>query len=101
VSDNQSESQAVLDRIKENDLRGAFEGWKKNDGIATYVPKTTISKGTWFSRLGVGCKAEDRVLWKIYFTKSKEVKTGSMPAEFSTERCGPKTVILLVMMMIR
>jgi hypothetical protein len=26
VSDNQSESQAVLDRIKENDLRGAFEG---------------------------------------------------------------------------
>jgi hypothetical protein len=29
VSDIQRESQAVLDSIKENDFRGAFEVWKK------------------------------------------------------------------------
>jgi hypothetical protein len=29
VSDVQRESQAVLDRIKENDFHGAFEVWKK------------------------------------------------------------------------
>jgi hypothetical protein len=29
VSDIQRESQAVLDSIKENDLHGAFEAWKK------------------------------------------------------------------------
>jgi hypothetical protein len=29
VSDIQWESQAVLDIIKENDFRGAFEAWKK------------------------------------------------------------------------
>jgi histone-lysine N-methyltransferase SETMAR len=44
VSDIQRESQAVLDSIKENDLRGAFEAWKKKDGIAVYVHKETILK---------------------------------------------------------
>jgi hypothetical protein len=29
VSDIQSESQVVLDSIKENDFHGAFEAWKK------------------------------------------------------------------------
>jgi hypothetical protein len=29
MSDIQRESQAVLDSIKENDLHGAFEAWKK------------------------------------------------------------------------
>jgi transposase len=29
VSDIQKESQAILDSIKENDFRGAFEAWKK------------------------------------------------------------------------
>jgi hypothetical protein len=29
VSDNQRESQAVLERSKENDFHGAFEVWKK------------------------------------------------------------------------
>jgi hypothetical protein len=29
VSDIQSESQAVLDSIKENDFHGVFEVWKK------------------------------------------------------------------------
>jgi hypothetical protein len=43
VSDIQRESQAILDRIKENDFHGAFEEWKK-DGIAVYIPKETIFK---------------------------------------------------------
>jgi hypothetical protein len=43
VSDIQSESQAVLDSIKENDFHCAFEAWKSN-GIALYVPKETILK---------------------------------------------------------
>jgi hypothetical protein len=29
VSDIQGESRAVLDSIKENDVHGAFEAWKK------------------------------------------------------------------------
>jgi hypothetical protein len=29
TSDIQTESQAALDSIKENDFHGAFEGWKK------------------------------------------------------------------------
>jgi hypothetical protein len=41
VSDIQRESQAVLDRVKENYFDGAFETWK-NHGIAVYVPKETI-----------------------------------------------------------
>jgi hypothetical protein len=44
VFDIQRESQAVLDSIKENDFHGAFEAWKKNDGIAVYVSKGTILK---------------------------------------------------------
>jgi hypothetical protein len=32
VSDIQRESQAVLDSIKENDLHGAFEVWRKRLG---------------------------------------------------------------------
>jgi hypothetical protein len=44
VSDIQRESQAVLDSIKENDFPGAFEAWKKNYGIAVYVPNETILK---------------------------------------------------------
>jgi hypothetical protein len=44
VSDIHRESQAVLDSIKENDFRGAFEACRKNDGIAVYVPKETILK---------------------------------------------------------
>jgi hypothetical protein len=43
VSDIQRESQVVLDSIKENDFKGAFEAWK-NDGIAVSVPKETILK---------------------------------------------------------
>jgi hypothetical protein len=43
VSDIQRESQAVLDRIKENDLHGASEAWEK-PGITVYVPKETILK---------------------------------------------------------
>jgi hypothetical protein len=44
VSDIRRESQAVLDNIKENDFHGVFEAWKKNDGMAVYVPKETILK---------------------------------------------------------
>jgi hypothetical protein len=44
VSDIQRESQAVLDNIKENYVHGVLEAWKKNDGIAVYVPKETILK---------------------------------------------------------
>jgi hypothetical protein len=43
VSDIQRESQAVLDRIKENYLHGAFEAWK-NAGITVYPLKETILK---------------------------------------------------------
>jgi hypothetical protein len=32
ASDIQTESQAVLDSIKENDFHGAFEAWKKRWG---------------------------------------------------------------------
>jgi hypothetical protein len=42
VSDIQRESQVVLNNIKENYIHGAFEAWKKKDGI--YVPKETILK---------------------------------------------------------
>jgi predicted DNA binding protein len=45
VADIQTESQAVLDSINENDFHGAFEVWKK-DGITVYVPKETILKET-------------------------------------------------------
>jgi ribose 5-phosphate isomerase RpiB len=44
VPDVQRESQAVLYSIKENDVHGAFEARKKNDGNAVYVPKETILK---------------------------------------------------------
>jgi hypothetical protein len=44
VSDIQRESQAVLDSSKENDFHGTFGAWKKNVGIAVYVPKETILK---------------------------------------------------------
>jgi hypothetical protein len=44
VSDIQRESQAVLDSYKANVFHGASEAWKKNDGIAVYVPKETILK---------------------------------------------------------
>jgi hypothetical protein len=44
VSDIQRESQAVFDSIKEHDFHCAFEVWKKNDGIAVYVPKEITSK---------------------------------------------------------
>jgi hypothetical protein len=43
VADLQRESQAVLDSIKENVFRRAFEAWE-SDGIAVYVPKETILK---------------------------------------------------------
>jgi hypothetical protein len=43
VSKSQRESDAVLNRIKENDFHGAFEAWK-NDGIAVYIPTVTILK---------------------------------------------------------
>jgi hypothetical protein len=46
VSDIQRESQAVLDSIKKNDFHSAFEVWKKNYGIAVYIPKETILKET-------------------------------------------------------
>jgi hypothetical protein len=38
------ESQAVLESIKESYFYGAFEAWKKNNGIAVYVPKETAAK---------------------------------------------------------
>jgi hypothetical protein len=44
VSDTKTESQAVLDRIKENNLHGAFEAWGGGDWIALYVPKEIILK---------------------------------------------------------
>jgi hypothetical protein len=44
VSDIQRESQAKLDRIRENYFHGAFEEWKKSNGIAVYVPKETVLK---------------------------------------------------------
>jgi hypothetical protein len=44
VSAIQRELQAVLDSLKENDFHGAVEAWKKNDGIAVYVPKETTLK---------------------------------------------------------
>jgi hypothetical protein len=44
VPDIQRESQAVLDSVKGNDFHGAFEAWKKNYGIAVYVPKETTLK---------------------------------------------------------
>jgi hypothetical protein len=43
VSDIQKKLQMVLDSIKENDFRDAFEAWKK-DGITVYVPKETVLK---------------------------------------------------------
>jgi hypothetical protein len=42
VSDIQRKLQVVLNGIKENDLYGAFEAWKENNGIVVYVPKETI-----------------------------------------------------------
>jgi hypothetical protein len=41
--DIQRESQAVLNSIKENDFRGAFEVCEK-DGITVYIAKETILK---------------------------------------------------------
>jgi hypothetical protein len=43
ASDIQRESQAVLDRFKENDFHGDSEVWKHH-GIAVYRPKETILK---------------------------------------------------------
>jgi hypothetical protein len=43
VSDIQSETQAVLDSIKENDSHCAFEAWQ-NDGITVQVPMEAILK---------------------------------------------------------
>jgi hypothetical protein len=43
MSDIQRESQAVLQRFKENDFHGALKR-AKNDGIAVYVSKGTILK---------------------------------------------------------
>jgi hypothetical protein len=43
VSDIQRESQAVLDRIKENDFHGPFDAWEKHR-ITVYIPKETILK---------------------------------------------------------
>jgi hypothetical protein len=42
MSDIQRESQVVLDSIKGNCFHGAFEAWKKKDGIAVCVPMETI-----------------------------------------------------------
>jgi hypothetical protein len=39
----QTDSQAVLNSVKENDFHGAFGGWK-NNWIAVYIPKETILK---------------------------------------------------------
>jgi hypothetical protein len=44
ASDIQRKSQAVLDRIEENDFHGAFEAWKNNE-IAVYIPKEAIEGG--------------------------------------------------------
>jgi hypothetical protein len=43
VSDMQRDSQAVLERIKENDFHGVLK-CGKNDGNGVYVPKGTILK---------------------------------------------------------
>jgi hypothetical protein len=43
VSDNQMESQAVLNSVKENYFHGAFGAWRR-DGIAVYFPKESIFK---------------------------------------------------------
>jgi hypothetical protein len=44
VPDIERELQAVLNGIKENDFHGAFEAWKRNDGITVYVPKEAALK---------------------------------------------------------
>jgi hypothetical protein len=44
VSDIHRESEAVLNSIMENAFHGAFEVWKKKDGITVYVPKEAILK---------------------------------------------------------
>jgi hypothetical protein len=43
VSDIRRDSQALLDSVKVNDQRGAFEAWE-NDAIAVYIPNDTTLK---------------------------------------------------------
>jgi hypothetical protein len=43
VSDIQRESQAALEKIKQNDFQGAFKA-RKNGRVLEYVPKETILK---------------------------------------------------------
>jgi hypothetical protein len=51
-----------------------------------------ISRETWFSRLGVWCKADDLAV------KPKEVKTKCSLAESSKEGCGSERALLLMRM---
>jgi hypothetical protein len=59
-----------------------------------------INTETWPSRLRVGRKADDLVLWKISVAKSKEVKTGCNLAEFSEEGYGSKRAAFPMMTMM-
>jgi hypothetical protein len=43
-SDIQRDSQVVLNSIKESYFHGAFQAWKKNDGITVYILKEYILK---------------------------------------------------------
>jgi hypothetical protein len=78
--------------------------WKWNpapEGIAgATLSLGNINTGTWSSRLGVGRKADDLVLWKNIVAKYKEAKTGSNLAESSKEGYGSKSAVLPMMMMM-
>jgi hypothetical protein len=41
--ETESDIQAILNNIMENDFHGAFEAWK-NDGITVYIPKEMAAK---------------------------------------------------------
>jgi hypothetical protein len=55
-----------------------------------------INTETWYSRLGVGHKADDLVLKNIITAKFKEVKTRSNLAKTSKEGCISKRAVLLM-----
>jgi hypothetical protein len=67
----------------------AVEGDEKAPGAWghnwTSLSLRYINTGTWFSRLGVRCKAANLVLLKIVVVNSNEVKIGSNLTESSME----------------
>jgi hypothetical protein len=62
-----------------------------------------MNKKTWYSRLGVGRKADEYALKKkknVLSRNPKKVKTSCNLAEFSKEGYGLKRAVLPVMMMM-